>query len=81
MKRTKLADRKLPDYTRGEEIFNTVTHIVGAVLGVAMLVLCVARAASRHDPWAIVGGAIYGVTLVVMFTVSSIYHGLQPNMG
>ena len=32
MKRTKLSDRKLPDYTKGEEIFNTVSHIVGVVL-------------------------------------------------
>ena len=35
--RTKLADRKLPRYTRGEEIFNMVSHIVGAALGVAAL--------------------------------------------
>ena len=32
MTRTKLADRTLPDYTRGEEIFNMVSHIVGAIL-------------------------------------------------
>ena len=41
MKRTKLDDRELPDYTRGEEIFNMVTHIVGAAFGVAALVLCI----------------------------------------
>ena len=41
MKRTKLDDRVLPDYTRGEEIFNMVTHIVGAAFGVAALVLCI----------------------------------------
>lgn len=41
MKRTKLDDRVLPNYTRGEEIFNMVTHIVGAAFGVAALVLCI----------------------------------------
>ena len=41
MKRTKLDERVLPDYTRGEEIFNMVTHIVGAAFGVAALVLCI----------------------------------------
>ena len=41
MKRTKLDDRVLPDYTRGEEIFNMVTHIVGAAFGVAALVICI----------------------------------------
>ena len=37
MKRTKLSDRKLPDYTRGEEIMNMVTHIVGGAMGIAVL--------------------------------------------
>ena len=40
MKRIKLRDRKLPDYTKGEEVMNMVTHIVGgacgAVLGLTM---------------------------------------------
>ena len=38
MSRIKLAERQLPDYTRGEEIFNMVTHIVGAAFGVVVLV-------------------------------------------
>ena len=41
MKRTKLIDRKLPDYTKGEEIFNMVSHIVGGGFGVIALVACV----------------------------------------
>lgn len=41
MKRTQLKDRQLPDYTRGEEIFNMVTHIVGGGLAVVILVACV----------------------------------------
>ena len=48
MKRTKLSERRLPDYTRGEEIMNMVTHIVGGGLSVIMLILCVIRAA-MHD--------------------------------
>jgi len=81
IKRTKLSDRSLPDYTRGEEIFNMVTHIVGAAISVAILALCVIFSAIHNDPWAVVGSAIYGATLIVMFTVSSIYHGLCPCMG
>ena len=34
MKRTKLKDRILPKYTKGEEIFNYVTHIVGGAVGI-----------------------------------------------
>lgn len=40
MQRTKLIDRNLPDYTRGEEIFNMVSHIVGGGIGVAVCALC-----------------------------------------
>ena len=81
MKRTRLSDRKLPDYTRGEEIMNMVTHIVGGAMGVAVLVLCVIRAALHGNVYGIVTSAIYGTTMVVMFTISSVYHGLKPNLG
>ena len=49
-KRIKLKDRVLPDYTRGEEIFNMVTHIVGGGLGIIILVLCVVFSAIHGDP-------------------------------
>ena len=61
MKRTKLSDRVLPDYTRGEEIMNMVTHIVGGSLGVAALVLCVVRAALGGDWLDITGAAVHRV--------------------
>ena len=81
MKRTKLSDRVLPDYSRGEELMNTVTHIVGGALGVAALTLCVVFAALRHNVYGVVGSAIYGVSLIALYTVSSVYHGLKPGMG
>lgn len=80
-KRIPLRERNLPDYTRGEEIFNMVTHIVGGAIGIAILVLCVVFSALRHNAWAVVGSAVYGATMIVMFTVSSVYHGLHINMG
>ena len=78
MKRTKLADRQLPNYTKGEEIFNMVSHIVGGALGLAALVLCVVFSALHHNPWAVVGCSIYGTALVALYTISSVYHGLKP---
>ncbi len=81
MKRTKLSDRPFPDYTRGEEIMNMVTHIVGGALGIAVLTLCVIMAALKGNVYGVVSSAIYGAALVVMFTISSVYHGLRPNMG
>jgi len=81
MKRTKLSDRKLPNYTRGEEIMNMVTHIVGGGLGVIGLILMVIVAALHRNIWGIVTSAIYGTCIITMFTISSVYHGLKPNMG
>ena len=81
MKRTKLSDRKLPNYTKGEEIMNMVTHIVGGGLGVIGLILMVVRAALTDNTWGIVTSAIYGTSIITMFTISSVYHGLRPNMG
>ena len=81
MKRTKLSARVLPNYSRGEECMNTVTHIVGGALGVAALTLCVVFAALRHNVYGVVGSAIYGVSLIALYTVSSVYHGLKPGMG
>ena len=81
MKRTPLRERVFPDYTRGEETFNMVSHIVGAAIAIAITVLCIIMGASHHNAWAVVSGAIYGSTMVIMFTVSSIYHGLHENMG
>lgn len=78
MKRTKLIDRLLPDYTNGEEIFNMVTHIVGGGLGVAYLALCVIFSALHHNVWGVVSSAIYGASVVALFTMSSVYHGVKP---
>ncbi len=81
MTRTKLKDRRLPDYTRGEEIFNMVTHIVGGGFGVIALVTCVVMAALKGNVWGVVGSAIYGASLIALYTMSSVYHGLRPNLG
>lgn len=78
MRRTKLIDRKLPDYTRGEEIFNMVSHIVGGGFGVLALVGCVIVAALLGNAPRVVGGAIYGGSMILLYTMSSIYHGLKP---
>ncbi len=80
-KRIKLRDRVLPDYTKGEEIMNMVTHIVGGGLGILILVLCVIRATLHGNVYGIVGSAIYGSTMIALYTMSSVYHGLHPSMG
>ena len=80
-KRTKLAQRSLPDYTRGEEIMNMVTHIVGGSLGIIVLISCLLKATLMENIMGIVSSSIYGGCMVILYTVSSIYHGLYPSTG
>ncbi len=80
MQRIKLKDRVLPMYTKGEEIFNMTSHIVGAVLGIVATVLCIIFAAVNNNVYGIISGAIYGVTMIILYTMSSIYHGLSPKL-
>ena len=80
MIRTKLADRKLPIYTKGEEIFNMTTHIVGGAFGIVATVLCIIFATINKNVYGIVSGAIYGATMILLYTMSSIYHGLSPKL-
>ena len=76
MTRTKLKDRILPKYTKGEEIFNMTSHIVGAVLGLIAMILCIVFSSIHKDAYAIVSSVIYGITMIILYTISSIYHGL-----
>lgn len=78
MSRTKLKDRELPTYTRGEEIFNMVSHIVGGAIGLIGMVLCIIFSAIHQNGYAIVGSIIYGISMIFLYTMSSIYHGLKP---
>lgn len=80
-KRIPLSQRLLPRYSCGEEVMNMVTHIVGGALGILALVLCVCKAAIRSDTLSIIGCFIYGVSMVTLYTMSSVYHGLRPGMG
>lgn len=78
MKRTPISERVLPNYTRGEEIANMTTHIIGGAMGVILLFLTVIITAFNRDVWGIVGSFIYGVSMIALYTVSSVYHGLKP---
>lgn len=78
--RTKLKDRTLPPYTKGEEIFNMVSHIAGGALGITATVLLVVFSAIKSGAYAVVSSAIFGATMIILYTMSSIYHGLRPNL-
>ncbi len=80
MKRTKLKDRILPPYSRGEEWFNSISHMVGAAIGIVATVLCVITAVKNSNVYGIVGGAIFGAMMTALYSISSIYHALSAKL-
>jgi len=60
---------------RKEEIVNTVTHVVGAALALAGLVVLVVSASLRGDVWRLVSFSVYGGTLLLLYSSSALYHG------
>lgn len=80
MKRTKLKDRVLPKYTKGEEVFNMVTHIVGGGFAIIALISCIVVSLIHNNYWGLFSGIVYGMSMILLYTMSSIYHGLSPNL-
>ena len=74
MTRTCLKNRILPAYSRGEEIFNSVTHIVGGAWGIATLVILVSI--FKGNALSLACGIIFGVSMIALYSISSIYHAL-----
>ena len=61
----------------GEVGLNMVSHIVGGAIGVAALVLCIVFSAVHRNGYALAGSIVYGVSMITLYTMSSIYHGLK----
>lgn len=72
------SEKQKSRYTKGEEIFNAVTHIVGGGFGVIALVVGVVIAALYKDGYAITAMVIYGICMITLYTMSSLYHFLRP---
>jgi hemolysin III len=61
---------------KGERV-NSISHLIGASLALAGLVILVVHASLKGDPWRIVSFSIYGVTLVVLYLFSTLYHSFR----
>jgi hemolysin III len=64
-------------FTKEEELFNSLTHIVGFLLSIAALVVLVVLASLDGNVWKIVSFSIYGATLIILYGISTIYHGIR----
>ena len=78
--RTPLKDRPFPDYSRREELFNSVSHACGVVVALVLMWIAVRAAMQCGKPYALVSSVVYVSSLLVMFLVSSVYHGLPKGM-
>ncbi|MBE6958812.1 MAG: hemolysin III family protein [Ruminococcaceae bacterium] len=81
MKRTRLCARSLPAYSVGEETMNTVTHIVGGGAGILALAGCLIKTLPSGNAAAVCTALIYCISMILVYTISSVYHGLKPGTG
>lgn len=68
---------RIPEYTFGEEVFNAISHGIGAELSIAALVLMVIKA---HGAFAETAVSLFGSALIVLYTVSCVYHALSKEL-
>ena len=70
-----MSSKKL--YTLGEEISNSITHGIGSLLSIAALVIMVVVAAIHHNTIGVVTSAIFGASLIILYTMSTLYHSIS----
>jgi len=66
----------IPQYSPREELANSITHGVGVVLAIGALGILTAFATLFGDAWHIVGCSIFGATLIILYTASTLYHSI-----
>lgn len=64
-------------YSLGEEIFNAVSHGTGGLLAIAGTVVLIVLCAVYSDAWAVVSSCIYGASLIILYTMSTLYHAIS----
>ncbi len=74
-------DKKSVMYTVGEEIFNSVSHGVGVLLSIAALVLLIVFAAIYSDGYGMASALVFGISLILLYTMSMVYHIVQNEKG
>lgn len=67
----------LPKYNKKEEILNALTHGIGILIGIAAVVLLTVFSALYSDAWSIVSSAIYGASMIILYTASTLYHAFS----
>lgn len=66
----------LPKVSTAEELINSITHGVGALLGIGGTAVAIVWAALYGDAFSVVSASIYGAMLIILYTMSTLYHAL-----
>ena len=61
-------------YSIGEEIANSVTHGIGVIFSIVVLTIMIVFSSFTHDAGKIISVIIYGLTLIILYTMSTLYH-------
>lgn len=69
----------IPAYTLGEELMNSITHGIGAGLGITALVLCIVKSCNPLDGYKLASSIVFGVTTTLLYLMSCLYHALKVN--
>ena len=77
----RLSKIELHKYSLSEELISSISHGVGALLAIAALVILVAFSVLYNDVLCVASAAVYGASLILLYTNSTIYHALPPNAG
>ena len=78
-RQTKKHRISIPKYTLGEELMNSITHGVGAALGIAALVLCIVKSCSPLDGYKLSSSIVFGLNTTLLYLMSCLYHALKVN--
>lgn len=76
MAKSKEAYPTTKQYTLGEELVNSISHGAGVLLGIVGTIALLIRATLLYDTWAIVSASVYGFSLIVLYTMSTLYHAI-----
>jgi len=69
----------IPKYTLAEELLNSISHGIGAGLGIAALVLCIVKSAIAADGYKLASSIVFGLTVTLLYLMSCLYHALKVN--
>ena len=75
----KTRDIEIPTYSLAEEIWNAISHGLGAIFGIISGIFLLLKVVPTGDPWIISSISFYIVSMIVLYTMSCLYHSLSKN--